>query len=188
MTGTALSARPTWRFLVAAPAHFIALGAGSGLPRRAPGTFGTLFGWIVFALVQRGTGSAPGPAGWIAACAVLLPIGAWAAQRTGAALGVADSGHIVIDEVVAVWLVLALTPVVAPSLVARIGPWPAEAIGFVLFRGFDIAKPPPIRQFDRRLKNGWGVMLDDLLAALYTLLVVGSIGALTGAPEAIAIH
>ncbi len=183
-----MTSRPTIRFLVAEPAHLIALGFGSGLPRVAPGTFGTLFGWAVFALVDRLAGWPP--AAWVALCAVMLPAGAWAAGRAGAALGVVDSGHIVIDEVVAIWLVLALLGerLVAAPLVAALGAFGAQALAFGVFRLFDIVKPPPIRQLDARLKNGWGVMLDDLCAALYTLLVVGSISRLTGAIGAIAIH
>jgi phosphatidylglycerophosphatase A len=183
-----MTSRPTIRFLVAEPAHLIALGFGSGLPRVAPGTFGTLFGWVVFALVDRF--AAWPPAAWLALCAVMLPVGAWAAGRTGAALGVADSGHIVIDEIVAIWVVLALQrePLAAAPLVTALGSFASEALAFGLFRVFDIVKPPPIRQLDARLKNGWGVMLDDLVAAIYTLLVVGLISRLTGAVGAIAIH
>ena len=76
-------------------------------------------------------------------------------------LGVLDPGNIVWDEVVAFWLVLALVP-------ASHG---AQFAAFVLFRFFDIVKPPPIRQVDAAVKNGAGVMLDDLVAAGYALLV-----------------
>jgi len=86
----------------------------------------------------------------------------WACQRTGQALGVPDYGGIVWDEIVAFLLVLCVTP---PEPV-----WYVAA--FLLFRLFDIWKPFPIRQFDQRLKNGFGVMLDDLLAALYAMIVL----------------
>jgi len=89
-----------------------------------------------------------------------------AADVTGRRMGVADSGHIVIDEIVAFWIVLLLLPGDAAH-----GGWLLVA-AFLLFRFFDIVKPPPIRNLDRRLKNGIGVMADDLVAAFYTLLVL----------------
>lgn len=157
--------RPDSRFLFAHPAHLIALGFGSGLPRKAPGTWGTVFGWATFWLLDPWL-----PDAVLGAIVVAgLVIGSWTAQRTGAALGQADSGHIVIDEVVAFWLVLLLLPDAADG----IGPaWIWQGAAFVLFRIFDIAKPPPIRYFDARYKNGVGVMLDDLMAAFMTLLVL----------------
>ena len=88
-------------------------------------------------------------------------VGAWAAERTGADLGRPDHGAIVIDEIVAFWIVLLMLP--ATLL--------AQALGFLAFRLFDILKPPPIRAVDRRFKNGVGVMADDLIAAFYTLLL-----------------
>jgi phosphatidylglycerophosphatase A len=88
--------------------------------------------------------------------------GCWAAERVAKQLGVPDHVGLVWDEFVAFWLVLWLVP---QSL-------PAQALAFVLFRFFDVVKPPPIRQADARFKGGVGVMLDDLLAAGYTLLVM----------------
>jgi len=89
--------------------------------------------------------------------------GCWACHRVGKELGRADDGAMVWDEIVAFWLVLWLAP---PEL-------GAQALAFVIFRFFDIIKPPPIRYFDRKLKNGVGVMWDDILAAAYSLLVLG---------------
>jgi phosphatidylglycerophosphatase A len=98
--------------------------------------------------------------------AIFLPviffIGCWACHRTGYDLGVSDHSGMNWDEMVAFWLVLWLIPQT----------WLAQGIAFVLFRFFDILKPPPIRYFDRRLHNGFGVMWDDLLAAGYTLLLM----------------
>jgi phosphatidylglycerophosphatase A len=148
---------PTLRFLVSHPAHFIALGFGAGLSPVAPGTFGTLVA-IPLAAALRLYGS---DAVFAAAIVVLGVAGVWAAELTGRALGVPDHGAIVIDEVAAFLLVLWLVD----SGPLRI------AVAFVLFRFFDIVKPPPIRQLDTALKNGVGVMLDDLVAAGYTLLV-----------------
>lgn len=157
--------RPDVAFLLRHPAHFIALGGGSGLVPRAPGTAGTLLGFPLFAL----TGGLAPPV-QLAALATAFALGVWACARTGRALGVADPGAIVWDEVVAFALVLFFTP----------AGWAWQAAAFALFRFFDIVKPPPIRQFDRRWKNGFGVMFDDLLAAFYTLLVLAVARILTG--------
>lgn len=149
--------RPDARFLFAHPAHFIALGFGSGLAPFAPGTFGTLVA-IPLALLLRAFGD---DALFIATILVLLIAGAWSAEVCGRDLGIADHGSIVIDEVAAFLLVLFF-----------VGTSPLQiVIAFGLFRLFDIVKPPPIRQLDAALKNGVGVMVDDLLAALYALLV-----------------
>ena len=161
--------RPTLRFLLAHPAHALALGWGSGLPRLAPGTWGTVFAWLAFNLIDRWLS----PSGWVVLIGALLVLGAAAAQRTGRALGAADSGHIVIDEIVAFWIVLLLLPG------GRDAPM-QQALAFVLFRGFDILKPPPIRALDRRLKNGIGVMADDLVAAFYALFVFALLWRLLG--------
>lgn len=154
------SRRPDWRFLVASPWHLVALGFGSGLSPVAAGTVGTVFAWATFRLLDPWLGDA----GWLAVIGTTLLLGAAAAQRTGEHLGKADSGHIVVDEVVAFWIVLWLLPATASG-------WLTFA-AFILFRVFDITKPPPIGRLDARLKNGFGVMLDDLVAAFYTLLVV----------------
>lgn len=149
--------RPTFRFLFHHPAHFIALGFGAGLSPMAPGTFGTLVA-IPIALVLH---AQTGDLGYVAVVVATFALGAWAAQVTGKALGVPDHGAIVIDEVAAFLLVMFFT---GTTLLAI-------AIGFVLFRFFDIVKPPPIRQLDATMKNGVGVMVDDLVAAGYALLV-----------------
>jgi phosphatidylglycerophosphatase A len=160
--GDAGPRRPTLRFLLASPWHLIALGAGSGLPRAAPGTWGTLFAWLLFLWIDPWLDAF---GGWLLA-GLMLVIGAVAAQITGRRLRAADSSHIVIDEIVAFWCVLLLLPGEA----AQGGGWLVAA--FVLFRFFDIVKPPPIRALDARYKNGAGVMADDLVAAFYTLLVL----------------
>jgi phosphatidylglycerophosphatase A len=153
--------RPDLRFLFAHPWHFIALGFGSGLPRFAPGTWGTFAAWALFVLLDPVLTDLA----WLGLIIAGLYFGAWSAQRTGAALGRSDSGHIVIDEIVAFWIVLVMLPdnVELPGL--------QHTIAFVLFRFFDIVKPPPIRWLDARINNGFGVMVDDLMAAFYTLLL-----------------
>jgi phosphatidylglycerophosphatase A len=148
---------PSWQFMLAHPAHWIALGCGSGLMRPAPGTWGTLAAWFAYvALTPFMTTGA-----WLVALGVAAAVGTWAAERTGRALGRPDHSAIVIDEIVAFWLVL----LVLPSGVL------AQALGFLMFRLFDILKPPPIGFIDRRFKGGLGVMADDLVAAFYTLLL-----------------
>jgi phosphatidylglycerophosphatase A len=151
---------PGVRFLLRHPAHFIALGGGAGLIPFAPGTFGTLLALPIFWLL--GPGVIEVPAIYLAGVAVLFSVGIWACQVTGRALGSADHGSMVWDETVAFLLVLFFTPVYSY--------W--QALAFVLFRFFDIVKPPPIRYYERTFKGGLGVMIDDIAAAFYTLLVL----------------
>ena|SRR5688572_3469567 len=161
--------RPTLRFLFAHPAHFVALGFGAGLSPWAPGTAGTLvaipIAWALAAWTSSGV--------FVVAIIIALFGGAWAAQRTGAALGSADHGSIVIDEVAAFLLMLFLVGL-SPQRVA---------LAFVLFRAFDIVKPPPIRAVDARFKSGIGVMADDLIAAVFSLVVFAIIVRITGWPQ-----
>lgn len=152
-----MSTTPTIAFLFRHPAHFVALGFGAGLSPWAPGTLGTLLA-IPLALWLRWYA---GDIEYAAVLILLFGIGVWASQVTGRALGQPDHGGIVIDEVVAFLLVLFFTGITPERI----------AVAFALFRFFDIVKPPPIRQLDARMKNGLGVMLDDLLAAGFTLLV-----------------
>jgi phosphatidylglycerophosphatase A len=149
--------RPTLRFAVAHPAHWVAFGFGAGLSPWAPGTAGTLLAWLIFWLAE----GLP-PEVVLACIAAFFALGVWVCDVTGRHLGIADHGSMVWDEVVAFLLVLAIIP---DELA-----WQAAA--FVVFRFFDIAKPPPIRWLEVRFKGGWGVMVDDLLAAGYTLVVL----------------
>ena len=145
------------RFAFSHPAHAIALGFGSGLSPLAPGTAGTLWAWVSFLVMQL----------WLThtqiggVIVVSLAVGWWACAVTAQHLGRADPGNIVWDEVVAFWLVLAFLPT----------DWFSQLVAFGIFRFFDIAKPPPIGYFDARLKGGFGIMFDDLLAAFFTLLL-----------------
>jgi phosphatidylglycerophosphatase A len=148
---------PDRRFLFAHPAHFFALGFGTGLSPKAPGTLGTLVGLLVYWLLVL----LPGEAFW-PVLLLLFIFGLWICAITGTALGVADHSGIVWDEIVAFVLVLAFTP---PTIA-----WFAAA--FALFRLFDIWKPFPIAYFDRTIKGGFGVMFDDLLAAGYAIAVL----------------
>ena len=148
---------PNLKFLFSRPAHFFALGFGSGLTPKAPGTFGTLIGFPLFCLISSYALSTQ-----LIIVALLFLIGIYLCDVTGKALGVSDHGSIVWDEIVAIMLVLTVTP----------NTWLAWLVSFCLFRLFDIWKPFPIRQFDAKLKNGFGVMFDDLLAAIYAIICV----------------
>ncbi len=161
--------RVSWRFMFEHPAHPIALGFGSGLAPRAPGTIGTLWAWAAFLLLQPFLGDPQ----WAMLIVASLGIGWWACTAAARHLRVADPGAIVWDEVVAFWLVLWL---VAPASL-----W-AQIVAFALFRFFDAAKPGPVGWADRRFKQrpgrpigwaqGFGILFDDLVAALCTLLVI----------------
>lgn len=150
--------RPRPAFAFTHPAHFIAFGFGAGLAPVAPGTAGTLLAFPIWWLI----GGTYDPWVLFGALAFLFAVGVWACDITGRHLGVADHGAMCWDEVVAFLLILAIAP-----------PPPAwQAAAFFLFRAFDVVKPPPIRQLERRMKGGFGVMFDDILAAGYTLLVL----------------
>ncbi len=150
---------PLERVTLRNPIHFLALGFGSGLLHPAPGTWGSLVGVIVGALLLP----------WLDAktffmlTALCFFLGIWLCERTSHDMGVHDHGSIVWDEIVAVFLVLLAVPEVSLF-------W--CAIAFVTFRLFDILKPYPIRYFDEKLTNGFGIMVDDILAAGYSILVI----------------
>lgn len=162
-------ARPSAAFFLRHPAHWVALGFGSGLSPKAPGTVGTLWGWLSFLVLARWLGDA----GWALCLAASALLGLWACTRTAQHLGVADPGAIVWDEVLGFWLVLwLLTPA---------SPW-AQAAAFALFRYFDAVKPGPVGWADRLCKlqpgqaigwrQGFGILFDDLVAAGCTLLFI----------------
>jgi phosphatidylglycerophosphatase A len=150
--------RPTPGFLVRHPAHFIALGFGTGLSPIVPGTFGTLLAFPLYAMLAQ----ALTPLGVALTIAGLFGVGVWACGRTGRDLGVPDHGAMNWDEVVAFLAVLMFTP---EGLWWQVG-------AFVAFRFFDMTKPPPIRHLERTVKGGLGVMLDDVAGGFYTLLVL----------------
>jgi phosphatidylglycerophosphatase A len=156
--------RPNGRFLLAHPAHFIALGFGSGLSPLAPGTAGTLWAWLAFSAMQLVLSTTQ--LGWVIAASML--VGWWACTVTAQHMQIADSGHIVFDEIAAFWLVLWL---VVPAS------WLMQLAAFALFRAFDALKPEPMAWADRHFKGfgargGFGIMFDDVLAAFCTLLVL----------------
>ena len=139
------------------PAHLVALGFGAGLAPVAPGTFGTLLSvglyWALAPFL---------PPLAIAFLAIpLFFVGVWACERTGRDLGTPDHGAMVWDEVVAF---LPLAALASASLAL-------QALAFALFRLFDIWKPYPIRDLERHVKGGWGVMIDDIVAGFYAYVV-----------------
>lgn len=147
--------------MMRSPAHCVALGFGSGLAWFMPGTFGTLFGWLTFTSLNPLLDSSS----WVYVLLVSFALGAVCCHIAGKELGVIDHGSIVWDEVVAIWLVLF---VAYPHFNT-----PLEQLACVfVFRFFDMVKPPPIRWFDTHWKNGFGVMFDDIVAALITLLTL----------------
>ncbi len=146
------------------PAHLIALGFGAGLSPVAPGTAGTLWAWLAFMVMAPWLGTAQ--MGLVIAAALL--VGWWACTVTAKNMRVLDPGSIVWDEVVAFWLVLWL---VTPA------GWGGQLVAFVLFRFFDAVKPGPVAWADQAFKGfnargGFGILLDDLVAAFCTLLVI----------------
>jgi phosphatidylglycerophosphatase A len=162
---------PSFRFLFAHPAHFVACGLGSGLSPVAPGTVGTLFAWASYPWLRH---IYPDDANFALFLVFMLLFGIWCIQVAGRHLGVTDHGAIVWDEIVPFWALLMFVPaalVESPHgvlLSANGLIWQAGA--FVLFRLFDILKPPPASFFDQRVKNGFGVMMDDVVAAAYAAL------------------
>lgn len=150
------SRAPDARFLLAHPAHFIALGFGVGLVPKAPGTLGTLLALpLAWAL-----GLVLPPLGIAFAAIPLFFLGIWACEITGRNLGAADHGAMVWDEVVAF---LPLAALASASIVLQL-------VAFGLFRLFDIWKPFPIRELERNVKGGLGVMIDDVVAAFYAYI------------------
>ena len=153
--------RPGFRFVFSHPAHFVAFGFGAGLSPFAPGTAGTLVGFPIFWLV----GPRYSPWEMLVLVAVLFGIGVWACGVTGRNLGISDHGGMCWDEIVAFLLILEIAP---DGLYWQIA-------AFFLFRIFDVVKPSPIRELEKRMKGGFGVMFDDILAAGYTLLALAII-------------
>ncbi|HEV2336447.1 MAG TPA: phosphatidylglycerophosphatase A [Stellaceae bacterium] len=140
------------------PAALLATAGGIGLLPLAPGSWGSLAAlpcaWAIGALA--------GPAGLLAAAVLAFALGVWASATLARAAGNPDPQFIVIDEVAAQWLVLVAAPL----------DWRAYLAAFLLFRVFDIWKPWPVRAIERRVAGGLGIMLDDIMAALYAVLLL----------------
>ena len=146
------------RTVLTDPVHILAFGFGTGLSPVAPGTVGSLVG-VLFAWLTLDLGL---PLQLTVAAAISVA-GIWICGESARRIGVHDHGGIVWDEIAGMYITL----LAAPPTVAG---W---VLGFALFRAFDIAKPWPIRDLDHRLGGGTGIMLDDLAAALYALILLG---------------
>jgi len=152
--------KPGLSLVYSHPAYFISFSGGIGLIPVAPGTMGTLAAFPLFWVINYYLS----PLYFLLLLDIMFIAGIWACGLSGKALGAPDHGSMVWDETVAFLLVLYFTPV----------NWAWQLAAFILFRFFDIAKPQPIRYFDDRLKGGFGVMFDDLLAAFFTLLCLSA--------------
>lgn len=140
------------------PFHLLSLGLGSGLAPKAPGTFGTLMAVPIYLFLLQPLSDAV----YLAALIALTGLGVFLCGQTAKALGVHDHPAIVWDEFAGFWLTAYLLPEGWWWLVAA----------FVLFRLFDIVKPWPISWLDKRMKGGFGIMIDDIVAGLFAWGVI----------------
>jgi phosphatidylglycerophosphatase A len=139
------------------PVNFVAFGFGTGLAPFAPGTVGSLPGVLLaWLMLDMGIYFQLGVA------VALSLAGIWICGESARRIGVHDHGGIVWDEICGMYITLLLAP---PTVLGF-------ALAFGLFRFFDIVKPWPIRDLDHRLGGGLGIMLDDLVAALYALILL----------------
>lgn len=158
--------RPTPGFMLAHPAHAIALGFGAGLSPVMPGTVGTALGWVSYLVVAQWF--TPGQMGLCILAATL--VGWWACTRTAHDMNVLDPTSIVWDEIISFWIILWLV------MPAGFG---AQLAAFLVFRAFDMFKPGPIGWADRLFnsfgwRGGFGILLDDFVAAFCTLVVIAA--------------
>lgn len=152
--------KPNLRWLLRRPVCFLGFGFGTGLAPVMPGTAGTLPALpLAFAFLSTGMSGL----GLSLLCGILFISGIWICKVTERELGIQDYGGIVWDEIVAMMLVLSWVP-------CSPGWW---AAAFAAFRFFDMLKPWPIKWFDRHVHGGLGIMLDDIIAALFALLALG---------------
>ena len=136
------------------PLHLLSLGFGSGLAPFAPGTWGTVVAILPYLFLAQ----LELPY-YLLVVGLSFAVGVFLCHYTSVALGVEDHSGIVWDEFVGFWVTMIAVPVT----------WQWILAGFVLFRVFDIIKPWPVKIADARMKGGFGVMFDDLLAGLYAL-------------------
>jgi phosphatidylglycerophosphatase A len=156
------------RALLATPAGWLACGFGSGLAPIAQGTFGSVAAFIPWLALRQLPLSL-----YVAVLVVGFAIGVWACTIAGRALGVDDHRSLVWDEFIGQWI--ALLPLGIASLLPPTGlAWWMPLAAFALFRLFDVWKPWPIRWLDRRVKGGFGVMIDDVIAGVFAAVVLGA--------------
>ena len=154
-----MTENPLSRIHLTNPVHFLALGLGSGLIHPAPGTWGSLVGLIIGVLLLPHIGNIS----FAILTALSFVLGCYLCQKTADDMGVHDHGSIVWDEFVGVWICLLFVPEIN---------WLWCFSVFVLFRLFDILKPYPIKFFDKKLESGFGIMIDDVFAAIYAVIVI----------------
>lgn len=150
----------TVQFQLRNPVHFLALGFGSGLIKPAPGTWGTLAAVPVFLGMVQFLPTAQ--LGYGVMLLVTFLLGVYVCGQTARDVGVHDHGSIVWDEFVGYFVTMALVP----------ASWLNLLLGFVLFRVLDIAKPWPIKLFDKHVHGGLGIMIDDVLAGVIAAIVL----------------
>ena len=161
--------KPTARMLLN-PLHFISMGFGSGLSAFAPGTMGTLAAIPLYLLCAHYIGwSYSNPENFIILFLVMLLIGSVCGHYTGKALGVTDHGAIVWDEVIGYFVTMFVVPYDSLSMISLMI-W--VVAGFFIFRFFDIFKPWPASWVDKNVKNGFGVMFDDVIAGAFSAVVL----------------
>jgi phosphatidylglycerophosphatase A len=154
------------RALLATPAGWLACGFGSGLTPFAQGTSGSLAALIPWLWLRHL--SLPM---YAAVLIVGFVVGVWACNVAGRAIGVADHRSVVWDEFIGQWI--ALLPLLIPACLPASGfAWWMVAAGFALFRLFDVWKPWPISWLDSHLKDGMGVMVDDVVAGIFAAVVL----------------
>jgi len=139
------------------PIQFLALGFGSGLAPKAPGTFGTLTAIPLFLLLTMLT-----PLNYLLAVVLMSVAGVYICGKAAADVGVHDHPAIVWDEFIGFFITMFMIPV----------SWQSILVGFILFRLFDILKPWPISFIDKNLSGGLGIMLDDILAGAFALVIM----------------
>ena len=143
------------RVSLANPVHFLALGFGSGLAPKMPGTFGTLAALPLVVLLSYYASFSV----YLIVTILVSIVGVWICGRTADDMGVHDDSSIVWDEVAGMLITMLAVPL----------SWQTLLIGFMLFRFFDILKPWPISYLDRHVHGGFGIMIDDVLAGLFAL-------------------
>lgn len=141
------------------PVQFLALGFGSGLAPKAPGTFGTLAAIPVFLLL---TMLMPTPLSYGVAVVVMSIAGIYICGKAADDVGVHDHPAIVWDEFVGFFITMFMVPI----------SWQSILVGFILFRIFDILKPWPISYIDKKMTGGLGIMFDDVLAGIFALIIM----------------
>ncbi|MDF1764394.1 MAG: phosphatidylglycerophosphatase A [Oleibacter sp.] len=146
------------------PVHLLAFGLGSGLAKKAPGTFGTLAALPLWWWWLADVPALP----YLGVLISGFAFGVWICDKTSRDMGVHDHGGIVWDEWIGVWITLFALPL-AGNIWQDLA-WVVYA--FALFRFFDIIKPWPIKWLDQKVHGGFGIMIDDVIAGIFALIIL----------------